>query len=55
MMIGSDSRARDVNRPSAVRAWTRYLNHASTKGRSDMAGKAEAQIAKLEDARKRLE
>ncbi len=39
----------------AVRAWTRYLNHASTKGRSDMAGKAETQIAKLEDARQRLE
>jgi len=39
----------------SVRAWGRYLNHASSKGRSDMAGKAEEQIAKLEDARRRLE
>lgn len=39
---------------NAVRYWTKYRDHVSTKGRSDLAKKADAELEKLADIKEKL-
>jgi hypothetical protein len=39
----------------AIRAWERYRAHVLTKSRNDLAAKADAQVAKLDSVRERME
>lgn len=39
----------------AIRDWERYRDHVATRSRDDLSKRAEAQIAKLEDIKSRLE
>ena len=38
----------------AIRYWQKYRDHVQTRSRSDLVGKADAQLAKLEDIKRRL-
>ena len=40
---------------AAIRSWERYQKHVSSRSRSDLVAKADAQLAKLYDAERRLE
>ncbi|MCK6507039.1 hypothetical protein L6R53_27305, partial [Myxococcota bacterium] len=39
----------------AIRHWQKYRDHVETRSRSDLARKAEAELAKLEDIKRRLQ
>jgi len=39
----------------AVRHWEKYRRHVQTKSRKDMVGRADTELAKLEDIRRRLD
>ena len=38
----------------AIRHWQKYRDHVQTKSRTDLVGKADAELAKLEDIQRRL-
>lgn len=39
----------------SIRSWERYRDHVNSRARSDMASRAERELTKLEDIRRRLE